>query len=163
ERPGQIEKELPQPQDEAAFGLRIWNEAPIKSSTKSSSAPFNRSSEVSSTTTPMPSRSNRTSSGFCWSSKLSPYWKPEQPPPETGFPDGDYVSPGLAVIRLDAAFPNMVVGDKTSATWPYIRREVPHNWYVDRRQPSVGFVSRDEAHILYNSALRCRGRQLEIG
>ena len=46
-----IEKELPQPQDEAAFGFLIWNEAPIRSSTKSTSAPFNRSSETSSTTT----------------------------------------------------------------------------------------------------------------
>jgi len=79
------------------------------------------------------------------------------------FPDGDYVSPGLARIRLDDSFPNMVVGDKAAATWPYLRREIPHNWYVDRRQPTVGFVNRDEAHILYNSALGCRGRQLEIG
>src|SRR5579872_651187 len=79
----QIENELPQPQEEAAFGLRIWNEAPIRSSTKSISAPLSRSSEVSSTMTPTPSRSNRASSGFCWSSKLRPYWKPEQPPPDT--------------------------------------------------------------------------------
>ena len=83
--------------------------------------------------------------------------------PTVAFPEGDYVSPGLARIRLDDSFPNMVVGDKATATWPYLRREIPHNWYVDRRQPTVGFVNRDEAHILYNSALRCPGRQLEIG
>src|SRR5262249_1676578 len=59
-----IEKELPQPQEEAAFGLRIWNDAPIKSSTKSSSAPFNRPSETSSTTTATPFRSNTKSSSL---------------------------------------------------------------------------------------------------
>jgi len=90
------------------------------------------------------------------------------PPPPTPavapFPAGDYVAPGFASLRLDDSFPNMVVGDKAAAQWPYLRREIPHNWYVDRRQPTVGFVSRDEAHILYNSALRFRGlRALEIG
>ncbi|MGC2413561.1 MAG: class I SAM-dependent methyltransferase [Stellaceae bacterium] len=84
-------------------------------------------------------------------------------PATVAFPEGDYVSPGLARIRLDDSFPNMIVGDRATTTWPYLRREIPHNWYVDRRQPLVGFVNRDEAHILYNSALRCPGRQLEIG
>lgn len=79
-------------------------------------------------------------------------------------PAGDYVSPGLALVRPDAAFPNMEVGDRQACGWPYLRREIPHNWYVDRRQPVVGFLSRDEAHILYNTALQFRGqRALEIG
>src|SRR5271155_2153077 len=68
-----IENELPQPQDEAAFGLRIWNEAPIRSSTKSTSAPLNRPSETSSMTTPTPSCSNTKSSSLRWSSNDSPY------------------------------------------------------------------------------------------
>jgi predicted O-methyltransferase YrrM len=39
-----------------------------------------------------------------------------------------------------------------------------HNWYVDRRHPSVGFLSRDEAMILHNAALPFTGRAaLEIG
>ena len=80
------------------------------------------------------------------------------------FPQGDYVSPGLAVIKPDAHFPNMIIGDKNNCDWEYLRREVDHNWYVDRRWPSIGFLDRDEAHILYNSALQFRKkRALEIG
>ena len=80
------------------------------------------------------------------------------------FPHGDYVSPGLALIKPDFHFPNMVIGDKGECEWEYLRREVDHNWYVDRRWPSIGFLDRDEAHILYNSALQFRHkRALEIG
>jgi predicted O-methyltransferase YrrM len=80
------------------------------------------------------------------------------------FPPGDYVSPGLAKVMPDASFPHMIIGDKTKSTWPYLRREIDHNWYVDRRWPTVGFINRDEAHILYNCALRFRRRRaLEIG
>lgn len=79
-------------------------------------------------------------------------------------PDGDYVSPGLAIVRPDAAFPNMTVGDAQTCPWSYLRREIPHNWYVDQRHPIVGFLSRDEAHILYHTALQFSGkRSLEIG
>ncbi|MBI4662506.1 MAG: class I SAM-dependent methyltransferase [Verrucomicrobia bacterium] len=79
-------------------------------------------------------------------------------------PPGDYVSPNFKVVRLDQAFPFMVVGDRCACRWPYLRREVPHNWYVDRRLPLIGFVNRDEAHILYNTALAFGGkRALEIG
>src|SRR5690348_5697795 len=77
------ENELPQPQDDAAFGFFTWNDAPIMSWTKSTSAPLTRSSDVSSTTKVTPSRSNERSSGWRFSSKLKPYWKPEQPPPDT--------------------------------------------------------------------------------
>jgi predicted O-methyltransferase YrrM len=80
------------------------------------------------------------------------------------FPRGDYVSPGLARIKPDVHFPNMIIGDKGNCGWEYLRREVDHNWYVDRRWPSIGFLDRDEAHILYNSALQFRQkRALEIG
>jgi hypothetical protein len=80
------------------------------------------------------------------------------------FPAGDYVSPGLERVSLDFAFPNMVVGSPAINPWPYLRREIPHNWYVDRRVASMGFINRDEAHLLYNSALLWRGKKaLEIG
>ncbi len=79
-------------------------------------------------------------------------------------PAGDYVSPGLAIVQPDAAFPHKVIGDPNGSPWQYLRREIPHNWYIDARQPIVGFLSRDEAHILYNTALQFQGKPaLEIG
>lgn len=79
-------------------------------------------------------------------------------------PAGDYVSPGLEVVRPDRCFPNMAVIDARQHPWPYLRREIPHNWYADRRTPGTGFLNRDEASILYNTALRFRGKlALEIG
>jgi hypothetical protein len=85
------------------------------------------------------------------------------------FPDGpllpgDYVSPGLKVVMPDRCFPHLAEGDRGRSDWPHLRREIPHRWYVDRRVPHIGFVSRDEAALLYNTALRFRGhRALEIG
>ena len=79
-------------------------------------------------------------------------------------PEGDYVSPELAIVQPDSCFPNMILGNKYDSFWFYLRREVAHNWYVDKRQQGVGFVSRDEAHILYNTALKFKGKKaLEIG
>jgi predicted O-methyltransferase YrrM len=76
----------------------------------------------------------------------------------------DYVSPGLSPVRPDAAFPNMIMGDPGANPWPYLRRNSPHPWYVDRRWPQVGFLSRDEAHLLHHSALQAKGSPaLEIG
>ena len=78
--------------------------------------------------------------------------------------DDDYISPDLEVVSLDAAFPNMIVGTKSSNMWPYLRREIGHHWYVDRRNPTVGFLSRDEAMLLFNIARRHFGKPcLEIG
>jgi len=86
------------------------------------------------------------------------------PASDVSFPPGDYVSPNLQRIRPDAAFPFMDIGDTNNCKWQYLRRQVPHNWYVDKRQPDIGFVSRDEAHILYNIALKFQGHAaLEIG
>ncbi len=77
---------------------------------------------------------------------------------------GDYISSNFQVIMPDSCFPNMTIGDTSTQPWQYLRREIPHNWYVDRRQPYVGFLSRDEAHILYNTALQFAGQPaLEIG
>src|SRR5215203_1569622 len=79
-------------------------------------------------------------------------------------PPGDYVSPNLTIVRPDACFPNMTLGDRNAISWPWLRREIPHNWYVDRRAPIIGFLSRDEANLLYNLALPFAGkRALEIG
>lgn len=79
-------------------------------------------------------------------------------------PLGDYVSPNLQVVRPDAAFPFMVQGDKLIVQWPWFRANIPHNWYVDSRVPFIGFVSRDEASILYNTGLMFSGKRgIEIG
>jgi len=79
-------------------------------------------------------------------------------------PERDYISPDFAIILPDECFPNMIVGDTELQPWPYLRREVPHNWYVDKRYATTGFLSRDEAHILYNTALKFKGEKaLEIG
>src|SRR5439155_17913794 len=70
----------------------------------------------------------------------------------------------LRIVRPDAAFPNMTLGDPNATNWRWMRKGLGHNWYVDRRRPTIGFVTRDEAAILYNSALQFRGkRALEIG
>ena len=74
------------------------------------------------------------------------------------------MSPGLSVVIPDAFFPEMVAGDKAKHPWPYLRREVDHNWYCDRRSPWIGFLNRDEAVLLHNLALQFRGRSgIEIG
>ncbi len=79
-------------------------------------------------------------------------------------PQGDYVSPGFSIIQPDLCFPNMILGNIYDSFWLYLRRDIAHNWYVDKRQQGVGFVSRDEAHILYNTALKFKGKKaLEIG
>ncbi|MCF8150639.1 MAG: class I SAM-dependent methyltransferase [Burkholderiaceae bacterium] len=76
----------------------------------------------------------------------------------------DYVSPGFEIVTPDHAFPNMVEGNRHRATTPYLRKEVPHKWYVDIREPASGFVSRDEALLLYNTARMFSGLPaLEIG
>jgi len=82
----------------------------------------------------------------------------------SAFPPGDYVSPGLLRAKLDRHFPFMVRGDPAANPWRYLRRPPAHNWYVDKRERKTGFVSRDEAHILFNTALNFEGGQaLEIG
>ena len=76
----------------------------------------------------------------------------------------DYVSENLTVPDLAVYFPNMVIGDKRTATWPYFRKEIDHNWYIDRRDPQIGFINKDEAAILYSNACLFAGRAgLEIG
>jgi predicted O-methyltransferase YrrM len=76
----------------------------------------------------------------------------------------DYVAASLRRIRLDHGFPFMVALDPSSETYPHLNKQIPHLRYADRRQPGIGFVTRDEAHILYNTALEFKGKNaLEIG
>jgi len=76
----------------------------------------------------------------------------------------DYVSPGLKTIRLIDYFPNLTAADPNACPWPHLRRDPPHTWYCDRRAAALGVLNRDEAHILYNTALRFVGSEaLEIG
>ncbi len=83
---------------------------------------------------------------------------------EKRLPEGDYVSPGLQIVLPDDCFPNKIIANKDNCPWSYMRREIPHNWYADKRYQDVGFVTRDEAHILYNTALKFSGKNaLEIG
>jgi hypothetical protein len=68
------------------------------------------------------------------------------------------------VVLPDRCFPHLARGDPSRCTWPYLRREIPHPWYTDRRYPDVGFLNRDEAAILYNTARQFAGRPaLEVG
>ena len=68
----QIEKLVPQPQEAVAFGLTTRNEAPIRSSTKSTSEPARNGTEAGSTSTTAPSRAiTRSSSAWaCSTSNL---------------------------------------------------------------------------------------------
>lgn len=84
--------------------------------------------------------------------------------PGEGWPSYDYVSPGLEIVRPDAAFPRMRPGDHLHHPWKHLRRDVPHTWYVDDRFPLMGFLNRDEAVLLHNIARQFAGRPaLEIG
>jgi hypothetical protein len=80
-------------------------------------------------------------------------------------PPGDYVSPSFTtVINVDSCFPNKILGDFNNIRNPYFRKEIKHNWYVDKNFPECGFLTRDEVHILFHCALLFRGKNaLEIG
>src|SRR5258708_40256019 len=60
----QTENDVPQPQEDVAFGLLTLKLAPMRSSAKSISAPFKKSSDTGSIKTVAPSRS-RTRSSSC--------------------------------------------------------------------------------------------------
>src|SRR3954471_1536981 len=80
---GQIEKLVPHPHHAVAFGLTTRKEAPIRSSTKSTSEPARNGTEAGSTSTTASSRAiTRSSAARAWSTS-NLYWKPEQPPPST--------------------------------------------------------------------------------
>ena len=76
----------------------------------------------------------------------------------------DYVDPNLKAPAFDRLFPFMIVADKSASTWPFFRKEIDHPFRVDRRDPTVGFINRDEASILYSNAKTFAGKSgLEIG
>jgi hypothetical protein len=76
----------------------------------------------------------------------------------------DYVAAALETPILDALFPNMVVADKSVSTWPFFRKEIDHSFRVDRRNPTVGFINRDEGAILFGNARAFAGRGgIEVG
>ena len=76
----------------------------------------------------------------------------------------DYVAANLEAPVLDHLFPNMIEADKSASTWPYFRKQIDHPFRVDRRNPTVGFINRDEASILYSNARAFKGRSgIEIG
>ena len=76
----------------------------------------------------------------------------------------DYVDQNLEAPVLDHLFPNMIEADKSASTWPYFRKQIDHPFRVDRRNPTVGFINRDEASILYTNASAFKGRSgIEIG
>jgi predicted O-methyltransferase YrrM len=78
--------------------------------------------------------------------------------------DRDYVSPGFTHVDLAQAFPHRVLGDKQNHPWVFLRREVDHSWYVDERNPLMGFLSVDEASVLHTLALALPDCEaLEIG
>jgi hypothetical protein len=78
--------------------------------------------------------------------------------------ENDYISPGFKYLNPDACFPHMTIGKYDKKPWVYLRTQCSHNWYVDCRHPTVGFLSRDEASLIYNLALaRNTERVLEIG
>ena len=58
----------------------------------------------------------------------------------------------------------MIEADKALSTWPWFRKSVDHVWRVDRRNTIVGFISRDEAAVLYSNAKLFAGRKaIEVG
>jgi hypothetical protein len=79
-------------------------------------------------------------------------------------PQGDYVSPNFVVIKADPCFPNKKLGNMDNITNPDFRKHIKHNWYIDPSFPECGFLTRDEANILFNAALQFSGKPaLEIG
>ena len=58
----------------------------------------------------------------------------------------------------------MLFRSKHTLSWQYLRDEIPHNFYIDKRAPGTGFLNRDEAVLLYNIARLFSGqRGLEVG
>lgn len=78
------------------------------------------------------------------------------------FGPSEYVAPGLAPIKLDAHFPYLGIrrpGDNGAQA-----SDSPHAVLIDHRQPASRLLDRDEAHIVYNTALGFMGdRALALG
>src|SRR3954471_4796230 len=94
---GQIEKLVPHPHHAVALGLLTRKEAPIRSSTKSTSEPARNGTEAGSTSTTAVSRSITRSSSALARSMSNLYWKPEQPPPSTEIRS---IAPAVSLLRI---------------------------------------------------------------
>jgi hypothetical protein len=71
----------------------------------------------------------------------------------------DYVTQGFDLICPDLCLPNIIARNSSLKGESY-----QHNQYIDRRYPDMPLLSRDEALILYNIALKYKGKQgLAIG
>lgn len=76
----------------------------------------------------------------------------------------DHISPNMATISLDYAFPKMIEVDKNFSYWRYLNKAHKNKFYADSSMPMAGFINRDEVHLLYNLALLGQGQPaLEIG
>mgnify|MGYP005841867447 CR=1 FL=1 len=78
---------------------------------------------------------------------------------QISFPPGDYVSPGFAQIQPDGAFPDLVRIAPEELPGDDPLRSLPHHCYGDRQWSGAECLSRDEAHLLYNTALHYQGRR----
>jgi hypothetical protein len=126
-----MEKLVPQPQEAVALGFTTRNEAPIRSSTKSTSDPARNGTEAESTSTTAPSREiTRSSSALAWSTS-NLYWKPEQPPPST-------LQHGAVAFAFedfaDAAGSPLADGDGSShrPVSRVLRRVIPNSFGIPR-------------------------------
>lgn len=71
----------------------------------------------------------------------------------------DYVAQDFDLIYPDPCLPNIIARNSSLKSESY-----QHNQYIDRRYPEIPLLSRDEALILYNIALKYQGKQgLVIG
>jgi hypothetical protein len=74
-------------------------------------------------------------------------------------PLGDYISQGFDLIYPDPCLPNIIARNSSIDIQAY-----QHDRYVDRCYPDIPLLNRDEALILYNIALKYKGKQgLAIG
>jgi O-methyltransferase len=78
----------------------------------------------------------------------------------------DYLPDGMQTPDLLPHFPHAIGSNPWDASWPYLRKHVPHIWRTDCRHQGyvTGYASAEEAAVLYNIATQFRGRRgLEIG
>src|SRR4029453_3605469 len=100
-----------QPQVEVAFGFLIVNPPPVTVSTKSTSAPLRYRMLMGSTKSVTPFDWNTWSPPPPFSSIISPYWKPEHPPPctNTRRPLFSFCSSARSSVILEAAAENTLI------------------------------------------------------
>lgn len=79
----------------------------------------------------------------------------------------DHVPDGFSDPQLLSHFPSAEVHNPHKVRWPHLRRQVPHIFRTDNRNPKripIGLVSYEEATCLHNFSRQFAGkRALEIG